>query len=310
VLTWPVFFSGIAPVVVYLIINGVLVRRALDAGFGYEDLIAGLRQELEDRREERRFEVGREPPLAFKIVRWFAYGAWGVLAAVLLILPMTPVDVPVAALVESYGAHFAWLIIIALAGSAFGMMYPGRRLSDRDWLSSLRWKFWHGRFGRWLVRMSGIGGNARTRATGAHRPTEIAIGLAAQDLYDALPRKMQQDFRDLPRILRRLEDEAQAVRTRVSKLTSTEAGVGPPSEPGAAEHARLIADLRAAKQREQDRLATTVAALEAIRLDLLRLSAGVGDPASLSRAMTAAARLGQQVDASVQSDRPVARTPV
>ncbi len=190
------------------------------------------------------------------------------------------------------------------------MMYPGRRLSERDWLGTLRWRFWHGRLGRMLVRVSGVGGNARTRASSSHRPTEIAIGLAAQDLYEALPRNLQQQFRDLPRILRRLEDEAQSVRTRVSKLSSTEAGVGPAPGTGSDERARLIADLRAAKQREQERLGATVAALEAIRLDLLRLSAGVGDPASLTRAMTAATRLGEQVDASLQSGSAVARTPV
>jgi serine/threonine-protein kinase len=225
-------------------------------------------------------------------------------------MPFTPVDIPVAELVESYGAHFVWLIIIALAASTFGLMYPGRRLSDSDWLSTLRWNFWHGRLGRLLVRLSGLGAHSRTRATDAHRPTELAIGLAAQDLYDALPRAIQQQFRDLPRIVRRLEDEAQSVRTRVSKLTSTEASVGPSPASGADERARLIADLRSAKQREQERLATTVTALEAIRLDLLRLSAGVGDSASLTRALMAAARLGQQVDASLNPDPTVARTPV
>jgi predicted Ser/Thr protein kinase len=293
--TTSTILAAIIPVAVYGLINGALARRALDAGYGYEDLIAGLRRWLEERREERRFDVGREPPIAFKIARWITYGAWAVIAAVLIVFPFNPVDVPVATLLEQYTAHFGWIVFTAFAGSAFGMMYPGRRVSDRDWLGSLRWKFWHGPLGRALVRVAGIGGNARTVATSSHRPTEIAIGLAAEDLFDALPRSTQQRFKDLPGVVRRLEDEAQAIRGRMEKLSSTAAGVTTRAQPSP-EQTQLVADLTAVREREQRRLSAAIAALEAIRLDLLRLSAGAGNPDSLTNAIAVAARLGVEID--------------
>jgi serine/threonine-protein kinase len=298
-LNWPTFFAGILPVGLYALVNGALARRALDAGFGYEDLIAGLRQELEAQREERRFDVGREPPLAFKIIRWITYAAWASIAGTLGYLVLNASPLTGLQLLEKYGAQMAWVVLTALAGSVFGMMYPGRRLSDRNWFGALRWKFWHGPLGRALVRVAGMGGNARTRATSVHRPTEIAIGLAAEDLYDALPRELQHRFKELPRVVRHLEDEAQAIRGRMTVLANTASTVASPAPGNAGEGERLLADLTVAREREQQRLTSALAALEAIRLDLLRLSAGVGDPESLTRAIAAATRLGDDVDALV-----------
>jgi serine/threonine-protein kinase len=300
------FVGAVAPAVLYALVNGALVRRALDAGYGYEDLIAGLRQELEARREERRFDVGREPPLAFKVVRWLAYGVWAVIAAMLLLLPGTAEDLSPQAVIDAYGRQFGGLLLVAFIASVFGLMYPGRRLSDGDWFAALRWHFWHGRLGRWLVRVAGAGGDARTRATTVYRPTEIAIGLAAQDLFDALPRELQQRFSELPRTVRRLEDIGQHIRSQLSKLSAAEAGAAAASiAPDARE--RLILELRTAQEHGQARMAETIAALEAIRLDLLRLSAGVGDPASLTNAIASARAFGDKVDAVLQADRARAR---
>jgi serine/threonine-protein kinase len=300
------FVGAVAPAALYTLVNGALVRRAMDAGYGYEDLITGLRQELEARREERRFDVGREPPLAFKVVRWFAYGAWAVIAAMLLLLPSAAADLPPQAVIDSYGRQFGGLLLAAFLGSVFGLMYPGRRLSDGDWFGALRWHFWHGRPGQWLVRVAALGGGARTRATSVYRPTEIAIGLAAQDLFDALPRDLQQRFTDLPRTIRRLEDIGQHIRGQLSKLAAAEAGASAASI-AAESRDQLVSELRSAQERGQARMAETIAALEAIRLDLLRLSAGVGDPASLTNAVSAARALGDKVDAALDAERARSR---
>jgi len=303
-MSWGTLVAGVLPAALYVVINGALIRRAFDAGFGYEDLVAGLRQELEDRREERRFDVGREPPLAFKIIRWVTYGAWGLIVGTLLLLPLVPATIATAVSAEQFAASIAWIVLTAFAGSAFGMMYPGRKLGDRDWLSELRWKFWHGRAGRLLAKLAGFGGTARTIATSAHRPTEIAIGLAAEDLYGSLPRELQQRYRDLPKVVRRLEDEAQSVRTRLSQLSTSVAAESAPGQHASEGRERVLADLQRAREREQARLGTVLAALEAIRLDLLRMSAGVGDPESLTRAISAAVRVGDEVNTIAQLRAP------
>ena len=130
----------------------------------------------------------------------------------------------------------------------------------------------------------------------------VATGLTAQDLFDALPRDVQGRFKDLPRVVRRLEDGAQAIRSRTARLGSTLAGVAT-SGPAPVARAKLVSDLQAAREHQQQRLSSSLAALEAIRLDLLRLSAGVGDPASLTRAIDAATRAGTEVDAMLTYEK-------
>jgi hypothetical protein len=41
-----------------------------------------------------------------------------------------------------------------------------------------------------------------------HRATELALGLAAEQLYEGLPRESREALADLPAVLRRLQDDA------------------------------------------------------------------------------------------------------
>ena len=51
----------------------------------------------------------------------------------------------------------------------------------------------------------------------AHRPTEMAIGIAAGRLYDELP-NMKESFGELPAVVRTLEEDAENMRARVREL--------------------------------------------------------------------------------------------
>jgi hypothetical protein len=62
---------------------------------------------------------------------------------------------------------------------------------------------------------------------------------------------------------------------------------------------RLRADLRVTKERASDRLAATVAALENIRLDLLRLQTGNAGIDSVTASLDAAREIGVQIGESV-----------
>src|SRR5215203_5495982 len=61
-----------------------------------------------------------------------------------------------------------------------------------------------------------------------------------------------------------------------------------------AERARVAEELRATRQLAAERLATTVAALENIRLDLLRLQMGSAGIESVTASLDAARRVGEQ----------------
>jgi serine/threonine-protein kinase len=149
------------------------------------------------------------------------------------------------------------------------------------------------------------------------------------DLFAALPDPVQRQVRELPALARRLEDDAQGMRRRVEELdaalaeASRDAG-GAAGAPHAASPAgerlralaatrrALVDDLKVARDQASERLALSVAALENIRLDLLRLRAGAGSVASLTATLDAARRAGEEIDAMVQVQKELepARTPV
>jgi hypothetical protein len=67
----------------------------------------------------------------------------------------------------------------------------------------------------------------------------------------------------------------------------------------------VIADLRAARESAELRLAAVVGALETIRLDLLRLRAGTGSLESVTADLTAAREVGDRTDLLLQGEGEV-----
>jgi hypothetical protein len=162
-----------------------------------------------------------------------------------------------------------------------------------------RVKYWGSRFGRWLFKIAGAGLPPRAGTGGAtHRPTELALAFAAEDLYAELPKAMQAALPGLPEVLKRLEQQARAVRARIEELEQSLAEVGQRAagEPVAARRAALVADLTAARDQARARLSESVAALETIRLDLLRLRAGAGSVDRITADLAAAGEIGLTVD--------------
>ena len=66
-------------------------------------------------------------------------------------------------------------------------------------------------------------------------------------------------------------------------------------------------DLRASRTLSAERLAATVAALESIRLDLLRLQMGTANVASVTASLEAAHRVGEQIVIAVEAQDEVER---
>jgi serine/threonine-protein kinase len=295
-------------------------RRVLAAGYGLDDLRLALRAHAERRQEERAFDYDRDPPLWARLIRkltFVALGATGVAFA--------------AAYSSFFGARvppelalavFGWSAVATVAGAAIGRVYPGKRIAAADSGVERRRKLWSGRWGEWLTRLAGFGVTRQVLPPAAgHRPTEIAIGLAADALYAALPKETRKELKDLPDVVRRLETDAQALRARVEELNVLMAGAGEDSvgatsaslraggagPAGAAVEARrtLREDLTAERDAAARRLATSVAALENIRLDLLRLTAGVGTLDQITAGLTAARAIGAEVDAVLAGRREV-----
>jgi hypothetical protein len=106
----------------------------------------------------------------------------------------------------------------------------------------------------------------------ASEPTEVALGAGAQELFLALPKELRARFTEVPEALERLE--AQARRLRES---------GDPDR--------------------GERLASTLAAMEQLRLDLLRLRTGVRPSNDLTGDLDAARRVADRIEALLLAQR-------
>ncbi|HMA23453.1 MAG TPA: hypothetical protein VKP00_05655, partial [Gemmatimonadaceae bacterium] len=123
-----------------------------------------------------------------------------------------------------------------------------------------------------------------------YRPTEMALGLAVEELFAALPKAYRDHVSELPGIVALLEAHAAAARARVDEIAAlmsmgNEHGVPVPT-----------GNLAAARDDAKRELGKSVASLEAIRLDLLRLHGGASDLRPITTVLEAAKELSEELD--------------
>ena len=153
------------------------------------------------------------------------------------------------------------------------------------WQTGIRDRLWNTRAGEWLARRLGAPERSRAVGAGAFRATEAALGVAAGELYAALPKSYREQLGELPAMVEALEARAAEARSEIDLLaTLSSSGTG---------DADVLQARRAAASAH---LAESVAALEGIRLDLLRLHAGASDLAPLTTLIDAARVLGEDVN--------------
>src|SRR5439155_12910197 len=142
-----------------------------------------------------------------------------------------------------------------------------------------------------------------------HRATELALGMAAERLFDDLPKPTREQLQDLPEALRRLESDAQRMRARLEALNEA---LGGDAERRTADtggiadrRQRVYADLVTERELVQRRLKEAVAALETIRLNLLKLHAGTGSVQSLTTDLTLAREVAKEIGLLLEGQRVV-----
>ena len=125
-----------------------------------------------------------------------------------------------------------------------------------------------GRVGRWIFRLAGIGLAKRTAAPVPGEPTALALGASIEALYAALPDDERRRLAAVPDLAARLQARA---LTRSPERTPA------------------------------------VAALETLRLDILRLQAGTITEPELTADLEAVRRLGEDVDRVVAANAVIAK---
>ena len=286
------------------------LRRLLAEGYSVEDARLGVREHVERRREELTYEWGSEPPLWAKLARWTMIGSGTLVLASAVgmfagILPPSG-RIGVLFLVNA----LAWL-----GGSALQVIRPGKRIT-KDRGAEWRLKFWNSTFAKWFEKLGRFGLKRKAApAELTYRPTELAIGMAADALFETLPKDQRKELKELPSLIERLQLDAQRMRKIVDDLNGALAGIGDHSaasqssalrgEAGASlvgVREKLERDLTLRRDEASAKLGAAVSALESLRLNLLRLKAGTGTVAELT-ADLGAAREAQQELARVAAAR-------
>lgn len=276
------------------------IRRVLRAGYAREDVVQALRQDLEARQEELVFLHGEGYRQDARRLRRIALGSFAAAFAGIW---------AVGASVGPPAVTILGTSVLALTGAVAGLRADRR--SDKK--ARRRWKFWKGWFGEWLFRISGIKLKRKALPSTAltARPTELAVGAAVLSLYESLPPGARQSLPDLPDVVRGLEDDAQRMRLLVDKYTESMRSLDDYRSAGAegddlakrrSQARHRIAPFRDEAQR---RMQDAVAALETLRVDMLRLSAGTVELKSVTTRLGSAREVAADIQQLLEAQEEV-----
>ena len=280
----------VVPWSLYLIARLGQTRRVLAAGYSPADLTLAIRNAAERKREELAFEIGRAPSRLGRILRRATWGAFIATIGAALALPWSWNTLT-----------YLWMGLAGatILGALVGFFIPGRDLPARDRWSEGRERFWTGPIGRLLVRVAGWGLKRRGAPEQTlHRPTEIALGEAANALFKALPLEQRRDLKALPEQIRFLSTQASLMRRRIEELDDLIVHAAPETLFGERSgHAGDggATELRGSRELWAARLTETVSTLESLRVGLLKLHAGGAVPDTLTADLEAARELRQRL---------------
>jgi hypothetical protein len=144
----------------------------------------------------------------------------------------------------------------------------------------------------------------------AYGPTELAIGLAAERLFEELPKAVREQLEELPEVVSRLEKDALSMRQRIEELDGMlydiegegDGGLSQRVASGAsrpdltAQRDQLAEDLRRARDDAQATLQDAVTSLETIRLGLLRMHAGTGTVGGITQSFSKADEIAADIE--------------
>ena len=273
-------------------------RRLSLLGFARQDLAPAYAAEIEQAREELGVErqaraslVEHTLRVAAKVMLAVGVGA-GVLVPVALMThsrALLEVVAPLSAMSLGFSslAAIGWLAFV-------------QRRHDVD--TAFWKKIWLGPVGRLAFSIARkLLGDRRPGPAMTHRATELSLGMAAEQLFESLPKESRLALGDLPSVLQRLQSDAQTLRKRYDEMQEVMADAGD------AATSPQYAELRALRDDVHAKLGQAVGALETIRLNLLRLHAGSATVAGITTHLGLAAEVSEGVQRLIAAQDEVER---
>ncbi len=182
-------------------------------------------------------------------------------------------------------------MVLGAVSNALDVQFIPARIREW-WQTGIRERLWNSRAGQWLARRLGAPDRSRAVGGGVFRATEAALGVAAGELFAALPKAYREQLAELPATVAALEAQAAGARAEINVVAAL--------APSGSVDAEVLAARRDAAAAH---LAESVAALESIRLDLLRLHANADDLAPLTTLLDAARLLGEDMSRLAEARR-------
>jgi predicted Ser/Thr protein kinase len=265
-------------------------RRQFRAGHTLADLRAALEIARRERAETEALAGDEKESRTHRILRIATVGsaAWLAVTVALMILNV---------LHENRGDLPLILapVLTTMALGAISNALDVQFIPDRIrtwWQTGIRDRLWNSRAGSWIARRLGAPERSQLAGASAFRATEAALGVAAAELFAALPKAFRDQLAELPATVAALEAQAAEARADIDVVDALAAS------------APADADVLARRRKAAaSRLAESVAALEGIRLDLLRLHADAANLAPLTTLMDAVRLIGDDMTRLAEAQR-------
>ena len=276
------------PPFIYMV---MAARKLVRQGFAHADLDPAFKAEAEHSEEE--LAIDRHP--ARMVVERLAKFTARVSAAVAAVSFAGILFAGAGSLDRWFGMGFSASATVALISAlVYGLSAQHRQdIDTRFWA-----KLWRGPMGRGAFALASrfAGSDSRTTAM-THRATELSLGLAAEQLFESLPKETKKQLAAVPDLLTRLQTDAQTLRRQRDELQDVVAGDG-----------NVDSELIRLRDTVHAKLGEAVGALETIRLDLLRLHAGAANMQSITTHLGDAAEVSNEIGRLIAAHSEVGRS--
>jgi serine/threonine-protein kinase len=268
---WSTFWAACMPVVPLALYQLRKTARVLRAGYTIADIRLALRAWISERQDALSFEIGRGEATWARVLRWMPL-SFAAATAGLSILNSGYRNRYNFGFDDAAGTSMVLGILSFLALTGLGVpLLPPR--AQRFTTGLARSWLWNSRFGAWIAAR--LTPKNRVLAPIAFRPTEVALSIAVDELYAALPTEYRASLGDVPEVAQRLTARVTRLRNDIEMLSAL---AQTQNDPHSVE--------RLAEARSD--LTESVATMERLRLDLLRLHGGLIDLQPMTTTLNAA----------------------
>ena len=264
----------------------VVARRLVQQGFAHADLDPAFKSEIEQVEEELSLNTGRVSPVFEEFMKTLTLVSVATLTVTIgrVLLGGRVTDL-----------IFSMAVISAVTSLLFGFLWGSYAQQKRDVDTRFWARLWNSPMGRGAFAIAAKFKGSGTRTTAmTHRATELSIGLAAEQLFESLPKETRKELAGIPQLVARLQADVQSLRRQQDDLQELVASA--PSE-----------ELIRTRDTVRSKLTAAVGSLETIRLDLLRLHAGSTSVHSVTTHMDIAEDVSREISRMISANSEIDR---